>query len=264
MNHYKVALISICLNEPYWIFQKPMLDSARKFFLNGHDVDFLVWTDMPDDYDLGDKVTKFHTDSCTWPLPTLFRYSLFLQQEEKLREYDYVFYCDSDMLFVSRVGDEILGDGLTMAQHPMYAVSRMFMPPYEPNTESTAYFPMLSRVIEKNGKKQRELLYAAGGFQGGRTEEWIAAMKEMKENIDTDFSKNNYMAIWNDESHWNKYLVDHPPAVVLSPSYVYPDSLNKSHYQKVWGRNFVPKIITLTKWFSVSKEGGEFIQLATR
>jgi len=102
-------------------------------------------------------------------------------------------------------------------------------------------------------------LYAAGGFQGGRTEDFIRAMKVMKERIDTDFA-NNYIARWNDESHWNKYLYENPPSVVLNPSYVYPDSLNRAYYQKLWGRNYVPKLITLTKPFSLSKDGGAGLQ----
>lgn len=252
----KVALISICLNEPYWQYQRAMLESARKFFLPGHEVDFLVWSDMSTpDYE----ATIFKTEPYTWPLPTLFRYSLFLQQEEKLREYDYVFYVDSDMLFVSPVKDEILGDGLTAAQHPMYALRREYSHPFEANPESTAYIPATGRITEKNGKKRFEHLYAAGGFQGGRTEEWITAMKVMKENIDKDFTR-NYISVWNDESHWNRYLFDNPPSVVLSPSYVYPDSLNKNYYQRVWGRNYVPKLITITKSFSLTKEGGQALQ----
>jgi hypothetical protein len=32
------------------------------------------------------------------------------------------------------------------------------------------------------------------------------------------------VARWHDESHWNRYLIDHPPSLVLSPSYCcYPD-----------------------------------------
>ena len=257
MSKYKIALISICLNQPYWIYQKAMIDSAKKFLLQGHEVEFLTWTDMPPEQNLGHFI--YPTQSFEWPLPTLFRYHLFLKEEEKLKEYDYIFYCDTDMLFVAPVGNEILGDGLTAAQHPMYALRREYLHPFEPNSQSTAHTPATGRVVEKDGKKRFEPLYAAGGFQGGRTADFIEAMKVMKERIDEDFT-NNYISMWNDESHWNKYLSEHPPAVVLSPSYVYPDSLNKVYYQKLWGRNYVPRLITLTKPFSLSKDGGVGLQ----
>lgn len=257
MNKYKIAVICICLNQPYWQYLSPMIESARKFLLKGHDVDFITWTDMPQDTKIDAKIIP--TESFQWPLPTLHRYSLFLREEELLSTYDYIFYIDADMLFVSRVGNEILGD-LVSAQHPMYALRKEYIPPYEPNKESTAYVPRVGRILGQGDKKRLEPLYLAGGFQGGRSDVFIEAMKDMKQMIDKDFIEKNYIPIWNDESIWNRYLLDNPPTVVLSPSYVYPDSLNRAYYQKVWGRNYVPRLITLTKKFSLSKDGGKNIQ----
>lgn len=252
---FKVAFCFIVLNPPYWEYARTMIEGARKLFLPGHDVDYFLWSDMPD-VDYG--ATVFPTEPVEWPLPTLMRYHLFLQQEEKLAEYDYIFYCDVDMKFVGIVGDEILGEGLTGAEHPMYALRKEYCPPYEPNTRSQAYVPRSGIVITEEGKPRFKPLYFAGGFQGGRAKEWIEAMKQMKKMIDKDFGI-NYVPIWNDESIWNRYLFDNPPAVVLSPSYVYPDSLIEEYYKKVWGCDYAPKIITLTKKFSVSKEGGEAV-----
>ena len=243
-KRFKVALVCICLNPPYWQYAKEMMEGVKKFFLPGHDTDVLLWSDMPEDANYG--ATVFPTEPVEWPLPTLLRYSLFLQQEEKLKEYDYVFYCDVDMRFVNVVGDEILSDGLTGAQHPMYAFRQGLSFPLEPNVESSAYVPVPQ-------------YYFAGGFQGGKTEVFIKAMKEMKKKIDQDFGK-NYIARWNDESHWNRYLMDNPPGVVLSPSYIYPDSLINEYYKKIWGRDYLPRLVTITKKFTVSSEGGKAIQ----
>ena len=33
---------------------------------------------------------------------------------------------------------------------------------------------------------------------------------------------NNIIAVWHDESHINRYFIDHKPTVVLTPSYCYP------------------------------------------
>lgn len=256
-KRYKIALCCICINPPYWQFIKPMIDGARKFFLPGHDVDYFLWSDMPPESNYG--ATIFETEPAQWPLPTLMRYSLFLQQEEKLKEYDYIFFCDADMLFVSVVGDEILGEGLTAALHPGYAIRKEYWPPYEPNDKSAAYIKRPGRVIDDGGKPRFMPTYFAGGFQGGRSQEWLQACKEMKKMIDKDFGI-NFISIWNDESHWNKYLSEYPPAVILSPSYIYPDSLIKEYYEPLWGCSYPPKIVTLTKKFTVSKEGAEAIQ----
>ena len=198
--------------------------------------------------------TIFPTEPIEWPMPTLLRYNLFLQQEEQLKDFDYIFYIDVDMKIVDWIGEEILGT-LTAAQHPMYALRQTYIAPHEPNPNSKAYIKLPGKIIEENGKKRFQPYYYAGGFQGGKTESFIKAMKVMKKNIDDDLVS-GYIARWNDESHWNKYLFDNPPDIVLDPGYIYPDSLIAQYYIKVWGRNFSPKIMTLTKAFSVTKEAG--------
>lgn len=254
----KIGILVVCINPEYWIYAKEMIESARKHLLVDHEVEYMLWTDMPEEMNYG--CTIFPTDPVPWPYPTLLRYNLFLQQEEYLQKFDYLFYTDVDMRYVDSVGDEVLGEGLTMAQHPMYALARKFIPPYEPNPYSSAYIPRLGQIsVDENGKQWFDPLYAAGGFQGGSTEAFILAMKSMKRSIDTDLSR-NYIAIWNDESHWNKYLYNNPPAVVLNPSYVYPDSMIEDYYVLIWGRNYHPRIITITKKHTVSKEAGEFIR----
>lgn len=198
------------------------------------------------------------TGAVAWPAPTLMRYHLFLNEEEKLKDYDYMFYLDADMRVVDKISGEILGEGLTTAPHPGYVISSNLIPPYEPNKDSTAFIHRLGRMVDEGGKKRFVPFYAAGGFQGGTSKIFIAAMKDMKKTIDTDFD-NNYVAVWNDESHWNKYLWDFQKTggniTFLDVSYIYPDSLIKEYYEKIWGRAYAPKIITLTKPFSLSPQG---------
>lgn len=288
---FKVAFCWICLNPPYWQYAKDMIQGARQLFLPGHDVDFFLWSDIPKEAaelkkvidgfkaqdpnynvedgmkqitDLSsfihDSMTVFPTEPEVWPMPTLMRYSLFLQQEEVLKDYDYIFYCDVDMKFVNVVGDEILGTGLTAALHPGYATRKEFWPPYEPNKQSSSYIPRPGMVINDGEKKRFMPMYFAGGLQGGKTEAWFKAMREMKRLIDKDLMK-NYIPIWNDETAWNKYLEKTPEDLtVLTPSYIYPDSLIKEYYESLWGCSYVPRLMTITKNFSVSKEGGEAVQ----
>lgn len=253
----KVALLFISLNSNYWPYFKQVMEDCKHNFLPQHKVDYFVWSDMPESEITG--ATVIPTEAIEWPAPTLMRYHLFLNQEEKLKEYDYIFYLDADMRVVQKISDEILGEGLTAAEHPMYALRKEYIPPYEPNEKSAAYIKRPGRVIDENGKPRFKPYYIAGGFQGGRAEEFIKAMKEMKKGIDHDFDKLNYTAIWNDESHWNKYVFDgyNGPLIVLGPEYIYPDSLIKEYYEPLWGKKYDPKIITLTKPFSLSKEGGK-------
>lgn len=258
---YNVGVVMVCINHPYWQYAYPVIEGVRQFFLPGHKVEIMMWSDMPnypESKDVTYGTTVFPTESVGWPYPTLMRYHMFLEQEEYLKKFDYVFYIDLDMRVVGIVGDEILGDGITAAQHPMYALDRKFIPPYEPSPESASFIPRPGRTVTENGKARFEPLYFAGGFQGGKTEAFIEAMKGTRDIIDQDLNR-NYIPIWNDESAWNRYMFDHPPSVVLNPSYVYPDSLIQEYYTKVWGRDYTPKIITITKPFTLSKEGGQAV-----
>lgn len=262
-KRFKIAFVCICLNEPYWEYAREMIEGARKFFLPGHDVDFFLWSDMPE---ASYGATVFPTEPIEWPMPTLMRYHLFLQQEEILEKYDYIFYCDVDMKFVDIVGDEILGEGLTAAPHPGYAIRKELWPPYEPNKDSANFINRPGVVILMEGKPRFMPFYAAGGLQGGKADKFIQAMQQIKKLVDKDLSK-NYIPIWNDETAWNKYLFEVlskeelNKAVFLTPSYIYPDSLIKEYYEPiVWGCSYIPRLVTITKKFTVSSEGGEAVR----
>lgn len=237
----------------FWVeATRPITDQdVVLFHKSAKDILTLAATDLEESLK---GVHVIDTEPVEWPSPTLMRYHLFLNEEEKLKNYDYIFYLDADMRVVSEVGDEVLGTGITAALHPMYALRKEYIPPYEPNPDSTAYIHRPGKVTTEEGKQRFQPYYYAGGFQGGPAQQFIEAMKQMKKNIDKDFDS-NYISIWNDESHWNKYLAEKPPDIVLSPSYVYPDSLIKEYYEPLWGRSYEPKIITLTKPFTLSAQG---------
>jgi len=55
--------------------------------------------------------------------------------------------------------------------------------------------------------------------------------------VDEDMDK-NLIAVWHDESHYNRYLIDTPPTHILSPSYCYPES---------WRLPFEKKLLALDK-----------------
>lgn len=287
---FKVAFVFICLNPLYWQYAPEMVRGAKEFFLPGHQTDFFFWTDIPENvYEVKGRITNawkergredekavqnitdsvvdlrgkkdiniIPTEAVEWPYPTLLRYNLFLQEEQKLKEYDYIFYCDIDMQFVNVVGDEILGKGITAALHPMYSLRKEYWPPYEPNPQSASFIKRPGQIINDGGKPRFMPLYFAGGFQGGKSDKFIEAMKATKKIIELDMNK-GYLPIWNDETAWNKYLADNQPEIVLTPSYIYPDSLVENYYEPIWGQKYQPKLKTLTKWFTTSKEGGEAV-----
>jgi histo-blood group ABO system transferase len=58
--------------------------------------------------------------------------------------------------------------------------------------------------------------------QGGRPAAYLAAVEAIAAAVDEDAAR-GITAVWHDESHWNRYLVDHPPDVELSPAYCTPE-----------------------------------------
>jgi histo-blood group ABO system transferase len=139
-----------------------------------------------------------------------------LKAEHALKKVDYIFYMDADYWVCNPTDtDALLVNGLVATAHVLNLVVPATSPmgPVETNPQSTAYV--------RTGTNTQ--LYYCGGFQGGSSEAYLQACRGISKGIDED-DKNGIMAAWHDESHWNRYLVDHPPTTVLSQSYMYPES----------------------------------------
>jgi histo-blood group ABO system transferase len=139
---------------------------------------------------------------------TLKRYYFFSEASDILSQKDYLFYCDVDMLFVSPLSTEILGD-IVATQHPGY-YGRRGTP--ETNPKSLAYIG-----------PSEQMQYFAGGFNGGSSVKFLKMSKTLSDNIAHDMN-NGIIAIWHDESHLNRYLLDNTPSVILDPSYCCPEN----------------------------------------
>ena len=63
----------------------------------------------------------------------------------------------------------------------------------------------------------------------------LKLLKTLVRNVDIDL-KNNVIPKWHDESHLNRYFIDHTPTVFLSPSYCFPLGEDSP---------FEPKLVTL-------------------
>ncbi len=210
-----IGLLIIATNK-YDRFVKPLIDSARKHFLTNHKVTYYVFTDSEKLNELGDDVKIIPHKHLKWPLPTLYRYKTFVQHKDTLINEDYLYYCDSDMLFVNTVGDEVLGDRVSTI-HPGFMGDRGTP---ETNGKSLAY-------VAPN----EPLTYYAGGFNGGTSQNFLDMSETIDKNIDIDMDK-GIIAVWHDESHMNRYFIDNKPTLVLDPSYCYPESWNLKGYTK--------------------------------
>lgn len=233
----KICILNIATNK-YIQFVEQLLDSVDENFLNGHDISALVFTNHEIE-EISDNVKISQIEHEPWPIPTLKRYHYFLKESDYISQFDYCFYMDVDMRIVDKVGDEILGD-LVATKHPGMFNKSPDECTYERREKSTAYVPY------GEGKS-----YYAGGFNGGKPETFLKMSQQIVKNVDADF-KNDLIAVWHDESHMNRYLIDNQPTLELTPSYCFPegatiDGTPTNYYPLGWKVPFEPKIMALQK-----------------
>tara|TARA_R110002020_G_scaffold103752_24_gene243256 strand:- start:1438 stop:2235 length:798 start_codon:yes stop_codon:yes gene_type:complete len=238
----RVALCVIATSS-YKNFLNPLLESAKKYFLTQHNLSFFIFADSVDHkgwLDLDEhNVCWTQIEHLPFPLPTLFRYKTLLKKEGELSDFDYTFHCDADTRFVSTVGEEMLGQGITSIQHPaagsndpkvFWDLTEEFKNyAFEHNPDSLAY------IAPKKRKK-----YFCGAIQGGLSKKYIGAMKVIAKNIDDDLGQ-NIIARYHDESHWNKYLSQNPPHTILPFWYCFPESKDWPTKKNRWKDVYVPK-----------------------
>ena len=113
-----MARIALCViaTGRYHHYLPGLCRSAELFFLPRHTTTLVVFSEAPPP--CGDVWHK--AAGRPWPGPTLYRYHDILSAAGELNRHDYIFYVDVDCLFVSPVGDEVLG-GLVATVHQGFA-----------------------------------------------------------------------------------------------------------------------------------------------
>jgi histo-blood group ABO system transferase len=214
----KVGLCVIATAN-YRMFLRPLLRSVRANFLPGHEVTVFLFTDG--EVEEAEDLRVIRVEHSEWPGMAIRRYALFREHADEFEKMEYLYYLDADMRVIGRVGEEILGD-LVGTIHPGFHDKQRQKFTYERRRESKAWIP-----------PEEGIFYYCGAFQGGRRERYLEAAREMAGWIDED-ALNGVTAVWHDESHWNRYLVDSPPSLSLTPSYCwYPDGRSKEFEGKI-------------------------------
>lgn len=202
------------------VFLKLFLETAEQHFMVGHRVNYYVFTDRPADMPrvaLGEGrrlVLLQVPGAARWQDVSMRRMQMISDFCERrfLREVDFLMCVDVDMRFRDHVGVEILSP-LFGTLHPgFYGATRQAFT-YERRPQSQAYIP-----------RDQGDFYYLGGFFGGSVSEvhWLTAACHQAMMADR---ANGIEAVWHDESHLNRYLLDHKPTKVLSPEYLWDEQL---------------------------------------
>ena len=223
----KICILTIATNK-YIQFVERLLDNIEENFLNGHEIQCLLFTDH--EVETSDNVRVCQIDHEPWPMPTLKRYNYFVKEREFISQFDYCFYFDVDMGLVDTVGDEVLSD-LVATMHPYQSFYPKEERSYDRNEKSLAYVP-----VGEEGE-----LYYAGGFNGGSTKRFLEMAEVLADRVTKDLD-NGVIALWHDESQMNRYLIDNPPTLSLTPSYCFAEEhMGNPNYP------YEPKIIAVKK-----------------
>ncbi len=225
MPEKRIALLSINIGNyiKYW---PEFYLTAKKNFLAEFDRHYFVFSDHDHiEFETENDVSLIHQENLGWPGNTLYRYHMFLGIEEQLKEYDYIYFANANLIFTKRVWVEILPE-----KDQKYVFVRRDRPylinekrqPYEDNPHSTAYVDYTSND-----------LYVRGGFNGGIGDAFIQMCKSIRDNIDAD-DKKGIVAVWHDESHITRFAIDHRnEAKILSPGYLYPQGWVMPYPKKI-------------------------------
>jgi len=207
MNKQPVAILYIAIGK-YDQFWNSFLTSCEINFMPGVLKTYYVFTDsfsiIP-----SEQVVRIPVQNEGWPRNTLNRFFFFDSISEKLQQHDYCFFLNANSYFLKPImAEEVIPsseqDYLTGLS---WFLDRQDVPaafPYERNPASTAYIP-----------PDKGTAYYQGGFFGGRITEFLTMKDSIVRQIRLD-DAHKIIAVNNDESHLNKYLLDkHPRCLSL-------------------------------------------------
>ena len=247
----KVGVLYICTG-PYSILWKQFYDSMNHNLMPETDKTFYVFTDAERIYKEEEpNVVRIYIDSQPWPLITLLRFYIFLRIEDMLMQNDYLLFCNANLTCRREISFcEILpqnDDRFFFTIHPGFSgTKKPRLYPYERRSSSTAYIPY------NCGSH-----YVIGAFYGGRTKDFLEMCHILSDNINRDLNR-NIIAIWHDESHINKFIINRKDVRLLSPSYCYHP------FEHLIGSEDVISIIDKSTVFDVNEfKGVEVINRKT-
>jgi len=222
----RVGLL-ICATGKYVSYVNRLVDTFQQHFLvndKNYELYFFIFTDG--DFIEKQRVKKIFQKRLGWPFDTMKRFHMYNEHKQHYSMMNYLFSVDSDLLCIQDVPAADIISNLVGTEHNLFINIRGT---YETRPESTAY------VSNREGE-----YYFFGAFWGGKTSEILIMCATIQDRIDIDLSK-NIIAVWHDESHLNRYFIDHKPTLVLKNKYVTAEGsqnagskliqLNKNHAQ---------------------------------
>lgn len=233
-NLMNIAIIFIGTGS-YLNFLPKYYENIHEYFLPNSKKTIFAFTDGEGDFP--DDVRVYYQEHLNWPFITLKRFEIINQARTELENYDWIVFIDADALVVDKILEEefFTNKPLFGVHHPCHYLK---MPPhnkppgaFETNEKSLSYMDL---------DKVNPSVYYQGCLWGGKVPEIFKMIDTLQERVNVDL-QNNVIAVWHDESHINRYLIENDKLVyTLGPEYAYPEVFSQHC-------NFNPKIVHLAK-----------------
>jgi hypothetical protein len=230
--------VAICFigTGKYLNFLPQYYKNIEKYFLPNYKKTFLVFTDGELN-DAPENVISYHQEHLEWPYVTLKRFEIIQKAKKEIEKCDWFVFLDADTLVVKEIHEDEFFDftkSFFGVHHPCHFLK---MPPHDEFPGAFEINPLSRSSITK---KDDYSIYYQGCLWGGKVPEVLKLIEELdirtKEDLD-----NNVIAVWHDESHLNKFFVEHKENVhTLGPEFAYPEVFESYC-------NFEPKIVHLMK-----------------
>ncbi|XP_068614151.1 globoside alpha-1,3-N-acetylgalactosaminyltransferase 1-like [Brachionichthys hirsutus] len=214
----RIAVVVFAVGK-YTRFLKGFLESGEKYFLVDFRVTYYIFTDHEQEVPhiklgKGRKVLVLNVPSAVrWQDVVLGRMKwATIAIDKQIRdEADYLFMMDIDSIFYNRFGVESLSQLSAVLHRGYYKSTKREDFPYERRPMSKAYIPL----------DEGDYYYTAAVW-GGYLEDMYTLVKYCYMQSEED-ANNKIEAVWQEESHLNKYLLYNKPTKVLSPEYLWSD-----------------------------------------
>ncbi|XP_039982872.1 LOW QUALITY PROTEIN: globoside alpha-1,3-N-acetylgalactosaminyltransferase 1-like [Xiphias gladius] len=217
----RVAVVVFAVGK-YTRFLKGFLESGEKYFLVDFRVTYYILTDNEQDVPKielgkGRKISVVTIPSASrWQDVVLGRmkWATITIDKQIRNEADYLFMMDIDSVFHNRFGAESLSQLSAVLHRGYYKNTNRDQFPYERRPKSKAYIPA----------DEGDYYYTAAVW-GGYLEDMYKLVKYCYKQSQED-AKNKIEAVWQEESHLNKYLLyNKPTKVFLSPEYLWSEDI---------------------------------------
>lgn len=193
----RVAVLYICTGN-YWTFWKDFYSSSENFFLKDSNKDYYVFSDDQHLIQTEEKnVFCYYQKKIGSSYDTLLRFDCFTRIQDKLKDYDFICFCNANMKFLDEVRNEIFYKGkLTLVSYLSDELAKKDYP-LERRVESRAYIAVGNEASQ----------YYRGSFIGGSADVFLKMCCTLRDWTADDLRR-GIIPLWHDESMLNAYILD--------------------------------------------------------